>query len=145
VQPGEYVQDQLRQWADERATDFAGSTPPEDKGDEVGEPEGDDEGAEPEAADTEEADLSPLVEEIKALQAQMDEKIAQLREEDPESFELVSAWFDEMFENPPASVADEATWERAKKAVDPEGKGKRYDEPYAVVMSVYKSMGGELK
>jgi hypothetical protein len=45
--------------------------------------------------------------------------------------------------NPPAWVADEAIWEKAKKAVEP--KWDDYDEPYAVVATVYKSMGGATK
>jgi hypothetical protein len=48
--------------------------------------------------------------------------------------------------NPPEWVASEATWERAKDAVDPEGDGgDKYDEPYAVVAHVYRSMGGKIK
>jgi len=46
-------------------------------------------------------------------------------------------------DNPPASIADEATWERAKQAVEP--YWDRYSEPYAVVMHVYKNMGGAFK
>lgn len=46
--------------------------------------------------------------------------------------------------NPPEWVADEATWERAKKAVEA-GKWEEYDEPYAVVAHVYQNMGGKLK
>jgi len=48
--------------------------------------------------------------------------------------------------NPPSWVADEDIWERAKEAVDPEGKGAdEYDEPFAVVAHVYKQMGGGVK
>lgn len=49
--------------------------------------------------------------------------------------------------NPPAWVADEATWERAKKAVRPESKKsqRRYSEPYAVVAHVYRNMGGKIR
>lgn len=38
---------------------------------------------------------------------------------------------------------DEKTWKRAKKAVKP--YWKKYDEPYAVIMHVYKNMGGKFK
>jgi hypothetical protein len=48
--------------------------------------------------------------------------------------------------NPPAWVADEDIWEKAKEAVDPEGDGAdKYDEPYAVVAQVYFNMGGTKK
>ena len=48
--------------------------------------------------------------------------------------------------NPASWVQDEAKWERAKEAVDPEGDGAdKYDEPYAVVAAVYKRMGGRIK
>jgi uncharacterized protein len=46
-------------------------------------------------------------------------------------------------DNPPSFVGDEDVWERAKEAVKPDWD--KYDEPYAVVMSVYKNMGGSLK
>lgn len=45
--------------------------------------------------------------------------------------------------NPPASITDEETWNKAKKAVEP--YWDNYDEPYAVVMHVYEAMGGEFK
>jgi len=49
-------------------------------------------------------------------------------------------------ENPPAWVGDEAKWDRAKEAVDPEGDGEeKYDDPWAVVAHVYKRMGGKIK
>ena len=38
---------------------------------------------------------------------------------------------------------DEKTWKRAKKAVKP--YWKKYEEPYAVTMYVYKRMGGKSK
>ncbi len=48
--------------------------------------------------------------------------------------------------NPPAWVANEATWDRAKRAVDPRGKGaQKYTTPWAVVTHVYKKMGGTIK
>jgi hypothetical protein len=48
-------------------------------------------------------------------------------------------------QNPPSWVEDEAIWTRAKAAVDPEGEGVKYDEPWAVVVAVYRKMGGESK
>jgi len=49
-------------------------------------------------------------------------------------------------DNPPEWVQDEAKWEKAKEAVDPEGDGgEKYDEPWAVVAHVYKRMGGKIK
>jgi len=45
--------------------------------------------------------------------------------------------------NPPAWVADEDTWEKAKAAVEP--KWDEYDEPFAVTAAVYKKMGGSFK
>ena len=61
---------------------------------------------------------------------------------DPELDELMQDYDDG--ENPPWAT-DHDTWERAKKAVDPEGKGADYDEPWAVVAHVYKKMGGKVK
>jgi len=50
-------------------------------------------------------------------------------------------------QNPPQWVGkdDEPTWERAKEAVDPEGEGSKYDEPWAVVVAVYEKMGGKIR
>lgn len=45
--------------------------------------------------------------------------------------------------NPPASITSEKTWDKAKKAV--KKYWKKYDEPWAVVFSVYKNMGGNTK
>jgi hypothetical protein len=43
--------------------------------------------------------------------------------------------------NPPASVASEKTWDRAKKVT--KKYWKNYKEPWAVVYHVYKNMGGK--
>lgn len=45
--------------------------------------------------------------------------------------------------NPPGAIASEKTWDRAKKAV--KKYWKKYDEPWAVVFSVYQKMGGKAK
>lgn len=62
---------------------------------------------------------------------------------DPELVEKLKDYDPERDGNPPAWVEDEATWERAKKAVEP--KWSEYDEPYAVVAHTYRSMGGTVK
>jgi hypothetical protein len=45
-------------------------------------------------------------------------------------------------DNPASWIDDEDVWEKAKKAVEP--KWDDYDDPYAVVVSVYKNMGGTI-
>ncbi|MEE9592237.1 MAG: hypothetical protein V3W28_01500 [Thermoplasmata archaeon] len=45
-------------------------------------------------------------------------------------------------EQPPKWAANPAIWEKAEKAVDPEGKGAKYREPWGVVVHVYRKMGG---
>lgn len=50
--------------------------------------------------------------------------------------------FGEEAEQPPAWAVDPAIWDEAEKAVDPEGKGSKYTEPYAVVAHVYQRLGG---
>lgn len=45
--------------------------------------------------------------------------------------------------NPPSWALDEATWEKAKEAVEPNWDS--YDEPYAVVSAVYQKMGGVIE
>ena len=66
-------------------------------------------------------------------------------EMDAETAALMDGYDPDIEGNPPAWVADEATWDRAKKAVDPEGKGAKYTEPWAVVALVYSKMGGGKK
>lgn len=46
-------------------------------------------------------------------------------------------------DNPPRQILDEDIWERAKRAVQP--YWDRYDEPWGVVMYVYKQMGGRVR
>lgn len=45
--------------------------------------------------------------------------------------------------NPPSWVMDESVWAKAKKAVL--GGKKEYENPYPVIVSVYKNMGGRVK
>jgi len=69
-------------------------------------------------------------------------------EGDPELMQLSAeladevAEFGEEAEKPPAWAIDPAAWTDAETVVDPEGKGSKYSEPYAVVAHVYKRMGG---
>jgi hypothetical protein len=48
-------------------------------------------------------------------------------------------------DQPPKWAASPAIWEKAEQAVDPEGAGSKYKEPYAVVTHVYRRMGGSIK
>lgn len=61
-----------------------------------------------------------------------------------DSIEVMDGYDPEVDGNPPAWVGeeDEPVWERAKEAVDPEGAGAHYSDPWAVVAHVYKKMGG---
>jgi hypothetical protein len=61
---------------------------------------------------------------------------------DPDLMDHLDGYDPETDGNPPAWVNDEATWERAKNAV--EKSWDDYDQPYAVVAHVYKAMGGEV-
>lgn len=45
--------------------------------------------------------------------------------------------------NPPSWVLDEDTWDRAKEAI--RKRWADYDEPYAVVASIYQNMGGGVR
>lgn len=62
---------------------------------------------------------------------------------DEEVMSHVSGYDPEQDGNPPEFVEDEATWERAHKAVEP--RFGDYDEPWAVIAHVYKAMGGKFK
>lgn len=63
---------------------------------------------------------------------------------DPELLAKTTGYDPERDGNPPSWAVDESTWERAKDAVDPEGDGATYAEPWAVVAHVYKAMGGTI-
>jgi uncharacterized protein len=45
----------------------------------------------------------------------------------------------------PSWAADPAIWSKAEAAVDPDGKGSDFDDPWAVVAYVYERMGGSVK
>lgn len=62
---------------------------------------------------------------------------------DPELMEKLAGYDPERDGNPPAWAADEGKWEKAKKAVEPNWES--YEQPWAVVATIYKNMGGELK
>lgn len=66
-------------------------------------------------------------------------------EANPETMALMEGYDPDLDGNPPAWVADEAMWDRAKRAVDPTGAGADYMEPWAVVAHVYEKMGGGKK
>jgi len=72
-------------------------------------------------------------------------KVAELDWLAPEHRAQLSSWGKAKLApgNPPSWVGSEATWERAKKAV--QSKWSDYDEPWAVVASVYQNMGGAVK
>lgn len=93
------------------------------------------EGEDESDGDGEGKDLEGLVDEV----AKESEK-----NPDPELMKHLENYDPVRDGNPPSWVTDEALWERAKEAVDPEGKGASYDEPYAVIAHVYKKMGGKV-
>lgn len=45
-------------------------------------------------------------------------------------------------EQPVPPWAEDDLWEKAVQAVDPDGDGANYDDPYLVVGAVYKKLGG---
>jgi hypothetical protein len=64
----------------------------------------------------------------------------------PEAEQLMHGYDPATHGNPPSWVADEATWEKAKQAVDPEGEGATTNEnPWAATAAVYLRMGGAKK
>jgi hypothetical protein len=99
-------------------------------------PEKDDEGGNPgksKKKDDEDIDVDAIAKQIEDGDG------------DEELMDLVKDYDPEVDGNPAAWVADEDVWDRAKKAVDPEGEGAKYDQPWAVVAHVYEKMGGKRK
>lgn len=97
---------------------------------------------EPDDEDTEDDD-EPAEDSLADIVAECGDRV-EAGDEDPVLHHLM-ADFDPAHD-PPAWVENEAIWERAEKAVDPEGKGaEKYDEPFAVVAAVYVRMGGSVK
>lgn len=76
-----------------------------------------------------------LAEQVgKELEAgQTDQDIMDLMLTDFDPSDLPPVW---------APMAD--IWERAMKAVDPEGEGDKWTDPMAVVAHLYKKLGGEV-
>lgn len=111
----------------------------DEEGDEEGDNPGDedesdaDEGEEGDEGEGEEVDVAAIGSEVQEGRGE------------PEIMELTEGYDPEQHGNPPSWVEDEEIWEKAKEAVDPEGEGSKYDQPWAVVAHVYKKMGGGLK
>lgn len=88
--------------------------------------------------DREIEDITAMVEDgdgIPELHDLAEELVAVMEEAEEEGEEL---------ENPPAWAVSPSIWDKAEAAVDPEGKGSKYSEPYAVVTHVYRRMGGRI-
>lgn len=84
-------------------------------------------------------DITAMVEDgdgIPELHDLAEELVEAMEEAEEEGEEL---------ENPPKWAASPSIWDKAEAAVDPEGKGSKYSEPYAVVTHVYRRMGGRIK
>jgi hypothetical protein len=75
-----------------------------------------------------------------AMQEMM-RKAVEMAEESDEIASMLRG-FDPAEDEAPEGVLDMPLFERAVAAVDPEGKGKGFDEPYAVALALYKLMGG---
>jgi hypothetical protein len=118
----------------------------EDDDEDDGEPDGDEEGGEargdhPEPdgdepdGDGDDEDLEDMVEAAaRAVEDGEDEEAERLGREHPGG------------DDPPDWVGNVDVWHRARAAVDPEGKGADlYDSPWAVVVALYRAMGGQVK
>lgn len=113
-----------------------------DMDEESGMGEGEEEPEEEEGIELSEREIEAIAEMVEDgegdpdLMALADELVEHMEAaEDDEEIEL---------ENPPKWAASPAIWDKAEQAVDPEGKGSKYSEPYAVVVHVYKRMGGRV-
>ena len=84
-------------------------------------------------------DIANMVEDGDGL-----DDLYELAEEFVEAMETAEEEGEE-FENPPKWAASPSIWDKAEAAVDPEGKGSKYKEPYAVTVHVYRRMGGKIK
>lgn len=89
-----------------------------------------------EEAEISDEEIEEIVELIEAGEG--DPVLMQLSAELAEEIEE----FGEEAERPPIWATSPDVWEKAETAVDPEGKGKVYMEPYAVVAHVYMKLGG---
>lgn len=60
----------------------------------------------------------------------------------PENVELALRDFNPLEEETPRMVADEEKWEEAVAAVEPDGAGVEFDEPWKLAGMVYLAIGG---
>ena len=113
----------------------------DDEGDNPGDEEMDLDDDNPDDDDDDDEEITE--EEIEEIAEMIDEGNgdAQLMELAEELADDIEEFGDEA-DNPPAWAASPAIWDKAEKAVDPEGKGSKYREPMAVVAHVYKKIGG---
>jgi hypothetical protein len=86
----------------------------------------------------EEKDYSQIVEEEakKLDDGEPDEEIV----EKMQGFDFVVDDFPEWVTEP----EDQDKWNAAKDAVDPEGEGAKYDDPWLLIAHVYKRLGGKI-
>lgn len=95
-------------------------------------------GMAPAPVPTAKADAKPAA--ASAMQEMM-RKAVEMAEESDEIASMLRG-FDPDEDEAPEAVLDVPLFERAVAAVDPAGKGKGFDEPYAVALALYKLMGG---
>ena len=84
----------------------------------------------------------------KKAQALMAKAIAVAHDEDAAGHEEMAehlAGFDPDEDEAPSGVKDVALWKRFVGLVDPEGKGKELEHPYAVALALYWLSGGPLE
>lgn len=84
-----------------------------------------------------------LAEQQYATKAPPDKKASDFNPEEQSFIESLSKQDNNKLQDVNDLEIDEKTWNRAKKAV--KKYWKKYDEPWAVVFSVYKNMGGKPK
>lgn len=84
----------------------------------------------------------------KKAQAMMEKAIAVAHDDDaPGHDEMLEhlAGFDPDEDEAPSGVKDVGLWKRFVALVDPEGKGKEHENPYAVALALYWLSGGPLE
>lgn len=109
------------------------------------------EGEEPMPGDNPDEDAEPEAIELTPEQIEEIGEMVENGDGEPELMDLAEALQDEidaMGEDaelpppPPTWAINPDIWEKAEKAVDPDGAGAQYTEPWAVVIHVYSKMGG---